>query len=287
MRLGDDGQRQFRGPHRSSGGGMASAAGGGNLLGCLLPLVAQPLRDRRRAHPPARLLRADQPWRRRRRILGGGGADRRARRRAIDARRPNSGELLTGVLGSTEQVWGEIFAAVGRALPADAAGRLHQRQPVGLRRGAGGDGAVLLPDRPEHLHRPDLLQRTVAAASARRAISPRPMSSRTRSAITSRTSRARSTRRRRRRRALGTRRGQCRSRSGSSCRPIAMPACGRRDAKDAQGSLLEPGDIEEGMRAAEAIGDDTLQKQTPGRGRSRKLHPRHRRRSAWKRFAAG
>ena len=29
--------------------------------------------------------------------------------------------------------------------------------------------------------------------------------------------------------------------------------------------MLEPGDLEEGMRAAEAIGDDTLQKQTQGR----------------------
>jgi predicted metalloprotease len=28
---------------------------------------------------------------------------------------------------------------------------------------------------------------------------------------------------------------------------------------------MEPGDFEEGMRAAEAIGDDTLQKQTQGR----------------------
>jgi predicted metalloprotease len=36
-------------------------------------------------------------------------------------------------------------------------------------------------------------------------------------------------------------------------------------AKDSQGRpLLEPGDIEEGMRAAEAIGDDTLQKQSQG-----------------------
>ena len=33
--------------------------------------------------------------------------------------------------------------------------------------------------------------------------------------------------------------------------------------------MMEPGDFEEGMRAAEAIGDDTLQKQTPGRGRAR------------------
>ena len=34
-------------------------------------------------------------------------------------------------------------------------------------------------------------------------------------------------------------------------------------AHDAR-SILEPGDVEEGMRAAEAIGDDTLQKQTQG-----------------------
>jgi predicted metalloprotease len=37
------------------------------------------------------------------------------------------------------------------------------------------------------------------------------------------------------------------------------------NAKDPQGnSAIEPGDIEEGMRAAEAIGDDTLQRQTQG-----------------------
>lgn len=36
------------------------------------------------------------------------------------------------------------------------------------------------------------------------------------------------------------------------------------NAKDSQGSILEAGDMEEGMRAAEAIGDDTLQKQSQG-----------------------
>lgn len=35
-------------------------------------------------------------------------------------------------------------------------------------------------------------------------------------------------------------------------------------ARDAKGALLEPGDVEEGMRAAEAIGDDTLQRQSQG-----------------------
>jgi predicted metalloprotease len=36
------------------------------------------------------------------------------------------------------------------------------------------------------------------------------------------------------------------------------------NARDANGSILEPGDVEEGMRAAEAIGDDTLQRQSQG-----------------------
>jgi len=36
------------------------------------------------------------------------------------------------------------------------------------------------------------------------------------------------------------------------------------NARDTQGSILEAGDVEEGMRAAEAIGDDTLQKQAQG-----------------------
>jgi predicted metalloprotease len=37
-----------------------------------------------------------------------------------------------------------------------------------------------------------------------------------------------------------------------------------KNARDAQGSILEAGDLEEGMRAAEAIGDDTLQRQSQG-----------------------
>ena len=36
------------------------------------------------------------------------------------------------------------------------------------------------------------------------------------------------------------------------------------NARDDQGNILEAGDIEEGMRAAEAIGDDTLQRQAQG-----------------------
>src|SRR5262249_12982640 len=35
-------------------------------------------------------------------------------------------------------------------------------------------------------------------------------------------------------------------------------------ARDEKGSIIEPGDVEEALRAAEAVGDDTLQKQAQG-----------------------
>ena len=39
--------------------------------------------------------------------------------------------------------------------------------------------------------------------------------------------------------------------------------------------MLEPGDIEEALNAAAAIGDDRLQRQTPGLRRAGFVHPRH------------
>ena len=68
----------------------------------------------------------------------------------------------------------------------------------------------------------------------------------------------------RRRRVPGAPRA-IRSRSASSSRPIATPACGPPMREMLRARFSKPGDIEEGMRAAEAIGDDTLQKQAQGR----------------------
>ena len=59
------------------------------------------------------------------------------------------------------------------------------------------------------------------------------------------------------------------------------------NAKDAQGQpVMEQGDFEEGMRAAEAIGDDTLQTPERRAGSSPTASPTAPRRSAWKRSSA-
>ena len=112
MRLGDDGSDNFI--DRTGRGGMGFGGGGGNMLGCLLPLVAsrfgmvgvlvlllgycalQSLRRRRRPDPGRRLRRP------------------RRRHRASRHSTPEERRVLSGVLLSTEQVWGADVPAVGR-----------------------------------------------------------------------------------------------------------------------------------------------------------------------------
>ena len=142
---------------------------------------------------------------------------------------------------------------------------------VGLRRGAVGDGAVLLPDRPGRLSRHQLLRRTrsnrfgAKGDFAQAYVIAHEVGHHIQNLIGTSDQVQRDQQR-------GSRRPRAtRCRSGSSCRPIAMPASGPRSNKD----RLEPGDIEEGMTAANAIGDDTLQQQAQGSVRARQLHPRH------------
>ena len=107
-----------------------------------------------------------------------------------------------------------------------------------------------------------------APGSARRAISRRPTCSRTRSVTTcsaSRASRARCA-------SCSSRApiSRMRCRCGSSCRRTASPASGANTAaqsgRAAQGKVeLEAGDVEEGLNAAAAIGDDRIQRMSGGR----------------------
>ena len=99
-------------------------------------------------------------------------------------------------------------------------------------------------------------------ASARRGTSPAPTSSHTRSGTTCRTCSASPTRSRAANPRLARAAPPTTSRCASSCRPTALPASAATTQQ--QRHLLEPGDVEEGLRAAAAIGDDRLQRQAQG-----------------------
>ena len=79
-----------------------------------------------------------------------------------------------------------------------------------------------------------------------------------------------------RRRSGATRAARTRCRCGSSCRPTATPASGatRATGRAAQRLELEPGDVEEALRAAAAIGDDRLQQHRHRPRDARDVHAR-------------
>ena len=175
---------------------------------------------------------------------------------------PHMKDFLTRVLGSTEETWGEIFSKSGSATCRRAMVAYTQRHQSGCgaaqsamgpfycptdkqiyldpaffnelsqRFGAPGDFAQAYVIAHEVGHHVQDLQGTLDQAH-----SPRHGASE----------------------AQGMR-----SRSRWSCRPIAMQACGRRTRGTPKASIRNRATSKKGMRAAEAIGDDTLQRQSQG-----------------------
>ena len=69
------------------------------------------------------------------------------------------GNFVAAVVGNTEDVWTQGIPGKRPDLSRAASGALSRLVGAGpLRHGAGGDGAVLLPERPAHLSRHVFLQ---------------------------------------------------------------------------------------------------------------------------------
>ena len=260
MRLGgEDPSSNFEDRTGSGGGGFG---GGGNLLGCLLPFVL----SRFGIVGVVVLLLGYCALS----SLGGGGgllsgggnpvATAPAGQSTLD---PNMKDFLTRVLGSTEETWGGIFAKSGAKYEpttmvaysnSDQSGCGAAQAAMGpfycptdkriyidpaffkelsQRFGAPGDFAMAYVIAHEVGHHVQDLQGKLDQAHNAQAVASRAQGN----AI----------------------------QVGVELQADCYAGVWAANAKDAQGSILEPGDAEEGMRAAEAIGDDTLQKQMQGR----------------------
>ena len=261
MRLGDEPESgNFEDRTGQSGGGFGFGGGGGNALGCLLPLVA----SRFGIVGVVILLLGYCALTQ----LGGGGSliptggTQTSAPGGQSTLAPTTTQFLRRVLGSTEEVWGQIFAkSNARYTPTTLVAYTQGTQTscgqgqaamgpfygphdkkiyidptffneLSQRFGAPGDFAQAYVIAHEVGHHVQDLEGTLDRAHNAQA----------------RASEAEGN-------AM-----QVNIELQADCYAGVWAA----NARDAKGSILEPGDMEEGMRAAEAIGDDTLQKQTQG-----------------------
>ena len=194
---------------------------------------------------------------------GGSGYEQPQQQGRQGAPQDEMGRFAAAILGNTEDVWKDV-------LPKQANRQYQPPKLVlfsdGTRSGCGaraiGHGAFLLPSRPDGLYRPDVLPGHAAEVPGRAATSPTrtcwPMRWGTMLKISS---------------------ASCRkSRTGSgksgeseanqlSVRVELMADCLAgvwAHHSQAKWNSLEPGDIEQAIGAAQAIGDDRLQRKTQG-----------------------
>ncbi len=261
VRLGGEGpSSNFEDRTGEGGGGFGLGGGGGNMLGCLLPFVLS-----RFGIVGVVIL-----------LLGycaltqlgggglvtGGGGPTTSAPSGQSRLSPEMSDFLSRTLGSTEETWGEIFQKNGkRYAPTRMIAYTGGRQTgcgmgqaamgpfycpndntvyidptffneLSQRFGAPGDFAMAYVIAHEVGHHVQNLEGTLDQAHNAQARSSEAQGN----AI----------------------------QVGVELQADCYAGVWAANARDAQGNILEPGDVEEGMRAAEAIGDDMLQKQSQG-----------------------
>jgi len=257
MRLGDEDSDNFI--DRTGSPGFSMGGGGGNLLGCLLPLVM----SRFGIVGVAVLLLGYCALTQ----LGGGGSlipggTTTSAPSGQSTLSPENRALLRGTLESTDRVWGQLFTASGAryAEPKLVAYTGGTQTSCGTGQAAmgpfycPGDQSIYIdPEFFNELSRRfqapgDFAQRYVIAHEVGHHVQNLEGTLDQAQQMQARASKAEGN-------AI-----QVRVELQADCYAGVWAA----NAKDAQGSVMEEGDLEEGMRAAEAIGDDTLQKQAQG-----------------------
>lgn len=261
MRLGDGGDSDnFFDRTGSSGGGPVLGGGG---LGLLLPLIASRfgivgILILLLGYCALSSLGGGGG------MLGGGSPATQQTASGQSRLTPESRRLLTGVLESTDQIWGQLFAASGQRYvepklvaytrgtqtacgmgqaamgpfycPGDQSIYIDPQffNELSQRFGAPGDFAQAYVIAHEVGHHIQNLEGTLDRASSAQSRADQVTGNQVQ--------------------------------VGVELQADCYAGVWAANAKAPDGSrALEPGDVEEGMRAAEAIGDDTLQQQTQGR----------------------
>ena len=260
VRLGGDGSDNFI-DRTGRGGGFGG--GGGNMLGCLIPLVLSRfgiggVLILLLGYCALQTLGGGGGG-----ILPGGGGSPQQSSTGQSTLSAEDRQLLSGVLASTEDVWSQLFQARGQTYrPAEMVAYSNYDQSgcgaaqaamgpfycptdqriyidpqffdeLSRRFGAPGDFAQAYVIAHEVGHHVQNVTGTLDEAQRAQASSSRVEGNQI----------------------------QVQVELQADCYAGVWAA----NARDAQGSILEPGDIQEGMRAAESIGDDTLQRNTQGR----------------------
>ena len=245
---------------QSGGFGFGGGGGGGNLLGCLLPLVA----SRFGLIGVGVLLLGYCALQ----SLGGGGgllssgeptSSTRSAQSTLD---PNVRTALVRILGSTEETWGEIFAKSGQRYRPTKLVAYSGGTQTECGMGQAAMGPFYCPNDTNIYVDPDFFNEL-----ARRFQAPGdfPIAYVIAHEVGHHIQNLEGTlgRAQQAQQSVGTTQGN-QIQVGIELQADCYAGVWAANARDTQGSILEAGDMEEGMRAAEAIGDDTLQRQSQG-----------------------